>query len=117
MPINRRYPLKDLLAACRAFPLPRHRRITFAYVLLAGVNDDVPALAALSRALVGCGVLPYYLHQLDRVQGAAHFEVLIPGTTDHQVLSWIVARDLVVGDLMRSGLLLEAVEKKIGKLM
>ena len=37
--------------------------------------------------------------------GAAHFEVLIPGTTDHQVLSWEVARDLVVGDLMRSGLL------------
>lgn len=37
--------------------------------------------------------------------GAAHFEVLIPGTTDHQVLSWSVAKDIVVGDLMRSGLL------------
>jgi hypothetical protein len=37
--------------------------------------------------------------------GAAHFEVLIPGTTDHQVLSWKLAQDMVVGDLMRSGLL------------
>lgn len=37
--------------------------------------------------------------------GAAHFEVQIPGTTDHQVLSWKVAMDMVVGDLMRSGLL------------
>ena len=37
--------------------------------------------------------------------GAAHFEVLIPGTTDHQVLSWEVAKEIVVGDLMRSGLL------------
>jgi hypothetical protein len=37
--------------------------------------------------------------------GAAHFEVLIPGTTDHQVLSWSLAKDIVVGDLMRTGLL------------
>ncbi|MCQ3829046.1 EF-P beta-lysylation protein EpmB [Microbulbifer elongatus] len=44
-------------------------------VLLRGVNDDARALAALSERLFACGVLPYYLHQLDRVQGAAHFEV------------------------------------------
>lgn len=44
-------------------------------VLLRGVNDTVPALAALSEALVAANVLPYYLHILDRVQGAAHFEV------------------------------------------
>jgi hypothetical protein len=37
--------------------------------------------------------------------GAAHFEVLIPGTPEHQVLSWMLARDLVVADLVRSGLL------------
>lgn len=37
--------------------------------------------------------------------GAAHFEVLIPGTTDHQVLSWNLARDIVVADMMRTGLL------------
>jgi KamA family protein len=44
-------------------------------VLLRGVNDDVPVLADLSERLFDCGVLPYYLHQLDRVAGAAHFEV------------------------------------------
>ena len=44
-------------------------------VLLRGVNDDAGALAALSERLFAAGVLPYYLHQLDRVRGAAHFEV------------------------------------------
>ncbi|MBU8976174.1 EF-P beta-lysylation protein EpmB [Lysobacter sp. MMG2] len=48
-------------------------------VLLRGVNDSVDALAALSERGHTAGVLPYYLHQLDRVQGAAHFEV--PDTT------------------------------------
>ncbi len=44
-------------------------------VLLRGVNDDAEALSGLSEALFSSGVLPYYLHQLDRVQGAAHFAV------------------------------------------
>lgn len=44
-------------------------------VLLKGVNDSVDALCALSERGFEAGVLPYYLHQLDRVQGAAHFEV------------------------------------------
>jgi len=44
-------------------------------VLLRGVNDDAHTLAELCEELVDLGVLPYYLHQLDRVAGAAHFEV------------------------------------------
>jgi EF-P beta-lysylation protein EpmB len=44
-------------------------------VLLRGINDSADALAALCERLVDLGVLPYYLHQLDRVTGAAHFEV------------------------------------------
>jgi EF-P beta-lysylation protein EpmB len=44
-------------------------------VLLAGVNDSVEAQAALSERLIDLRVVPYYLHQLDRVAGAAHFEV------------------------------------------
>ena len=44
-------------------------------VLLRGVNDSVEALAALCERGYDAGVLPYYLHQLDRVAGAAHFEV------------------------------------------
>ncbi len=44
-------------------------------VLLRGVNDDLDALAALSERSFAAGVMPYYLYQLDKVQGAAHFEV------------------------------------------
>jgi EF-P beta-lysylation protein EpmB len=44
-------------------------------VLLRGINDKPQILADLSERLFECGVMPYYLHQLDRVRGAAHFEV------------------------------------------
>ncbi|MCP5762122.1 EF-P beta-lysylation protein EpmB, partial [Klebsiella pneumoniae] len=44
-------------------------------VLLRGVNDSARVLADLSNALFDAGVMPYYLHVLDRVQGAAHFMV------------------------------------------
>ncbi len=44
-------------------------------VLLRRVNDNIPTLKALCEKLAGNGIIPYYLHQLDRVQGAAHFEV------------------------------------------
>ncbi|MBE9549757.1 MAG: EF-P beta-lysylation protein EpmB [Proteobacteria bacterium] len=47
-------------------------------VLLKGVNDNVAALVNLSEALFKSGTLPYYLHLLDRVAGAAHFEVKEP---------------------------------------
>ncbi|MDZ4659664.1 MAG: EF-P beta-lysylation protein EpmB [Bythopirellula sp.] len=46
-------------------------------VLLRGVNDSVADQQSLSERLVALGVVPYYLHQLDRVAGAAHFEVPI----------------------------------------
>lgn len=44
-------------------------------VLLKGVNDSLTTLVALSQKLFTSGVMPYYLHQLDKVQGAAHFAV------------------------------------------
>jgi KamA family protein len=44
-------------------------------VLLRGVNDSLSALKELFETLSNQGIIPYYLHQLDRVQGAAHFEV------------------------------------------
>jgi EF-P beta-lysylation protein EpmB len=44
-------------------------------VLLRGVNDQAEVLVELCRRLVDLRVMPYYLHQLDRVRGAAHFEV------------------------------------------
>jgi EF-P beta-lysylation protein EpmB len=50
-------------------------------VLLAGVNDDLGTLALLCERLFELGVLPYYIHQLDPVEGAAHFAV-----PDHRAL-------------------------------
>jgi len=50
MPINKKYPLKEIVKACRDFPLDNRRRITFEYVMLKGVNDsieDARDLAAL----------------------------------------------------------------------
>jgi EF-P beta-lysylation protein EpmB len=44
-------------------------------VLLRGVNDNLSSLKELCEKLAAYGIIPYYLHQLDRVQGAAHFEV------------------------------------------
>ena len=44
-------------------------------VLLAGINDDADTLAELCTRLANLGVVPYYLHQLDRVEGTVHFEV------------------------------------------
>jgi len=54
MPVNRKYPLKALLAACRAFPSKIGRRITFEYVLLAGQNDtreDADRLARIAKSV------------------------------------------------------------------
>ena len=47
-------------------------------VLLAGVNDSLQAQVDLSETLFGAGVMPYYLHLLDKVAGAAHFDVTEP---------------------------------------
>jgi 23S rRNA (adenine2503-C2)-methyltransferase len=53
MPVNKRYPLKELLAACRHFPLEPRRRITFEYVMLKGVNDSEEDALRLTRLLKG----------------------------------------------------------------
>lgn len=66
MPINRRYPLEELLGACRAFFLPRHRRITFAYVLMDGINDAPEQARQLARLLQGfrakINLIPFNRH-------------------------------------------------------
>ena len=51
MPVNDRYPLKDVIEACRAFYARKHRRVFVEYVMLAGVNDRYQQALALARAL------------------------------------------------------------------
>ena len=68
MPVNRKYPLRELVAACEHYQQKRGRMITFEYVLIAGVNDvldQVKALAALARRLKAkVNLIPY-----NRVEG------------------------------------------------
>jgi adenine C2-methylase RlmN of 23S rRNA A2503 and tRNA A37 len=54
MPVNKRYPLEDLMKACRDYPMPGRRRLTFEYILMAGVNDspqDAEKVALLLKSL------------------------------------------------------------------
>ena len=51
MPINRKYPLKELLAACKKFPLPARRMITFEYVMIKGINDTLDDAKRLVRLI------------------------------------------------------------------
>ncbi|HSF99642.1 MAG TPA: 23S rRNA (adenine(2503)-C(2))-methyltransferase RlmN [Vicinamibacterales bacterium] len=53
VPPNRKYPLAELIDACRRFPLAKRRRITFEYVLLAGVNDTDADARRLAKLLSG----------------------------------------------------------------
>jgi 23S rRNA (adenine2503-C2)-methyltransferase len=63
MPINRRWPMSELLEACRTFPMKQGRRITFEYVLLGGVNDtdeDAERLARLVASVPSkVNLIPY----------------------------------------------------------
>ncbi|WP_456296331.1 EF-P beta-lysylation protein EpmB [Vibrio sp. AK197] len=73
-------------------------------VLLKGVNDNVEAQVALSEALFDAGIQPYYLHVLDKVQGAAHFYV-----SDDK------ARQLMAGLITQvSGYLVPKLTREIG---
>ncbi len=73
-------------------------------VLLKGVNDSVAAQVNLSEALFDAGVLPYYLHVLDKVQGAAHFFV-----SDER------AREIMAGLVQQvSGYLVPKLTREIG---
>jgi 23S rRNA (adenine2503-C2)-methyltransferase len=53
MPINKKYPLKDLIRACRDFPLPNRRMLTFEYILIEGVNDRDADALRLCRLMSG----------------------------------------------------------------
>lgn len=79
MPINRKYPIEKLLAACRAYPLRSWEKLTFEYVLLGGFNDStddarrVVRLVSNLRAKVNLipwnpGDLPYQKPETERIE-------------------------------------------------
>jgi 23S rRNA (adenine2503-C2)-methyltransferase len=66
MPVNRRHPIADLMAACKAYPLPPRRKITFEYILMKDVNDrlaDARRLAKLLRPIKAkVNLIPFNEH-------------------------------------------------------
>jgi len=66
MPINRKYPLDALMGACREFPLPHGKRITFEYILIKGINDSPQQAKALAGLLKGIkakiNLIPFNAH-------------------------------------------------------
>jgi 23S rRNA (adenine2503-C2)-methyltransferase len=67
MPINRRYPLAVLLQACRDFPLPSRRKVTFEYVMLGGVNDSLADAKRFLKLIHGIpnkvNLIPFNEHE------------------------------------------------------
>lgn len=67
MPINRRYPLEELMDACRRFPMASHRRITFEYILIRDLNDslaDAKRLVKLMHGIRGkINLIPFNEHE------------------------------------------------------
>jgi 23S rRNA (adenine2503-C2)-methyltransferase len=67
MPVNRNYPLKEVVAAMRMIPLQSGRKVTAEYVLLAGVNDSTEDALSLSRLFRGgrikVNLIPYNPHE------------------------------------------------------
>ncbi|TFG37364.1 MAG: 23S rRNA (adenine(2503)-C(2))-methyltransferase RlmN [Syntrophobacterales bacterium] len=53
MPINNKYPLEELIQACREYPMPRRRMITFEYILIDSINDRKEDIKRLSRMMKG----------------------------------------------------------------
>jgi EF-P beta-lysylation protein EpmB len=75
--IHCNHPNEIDATVCEAMTRLRRAGVTLLNqsVLLRGINDNGATLIRLSEQLFAAGVLPYYLHQLDKVEGAAHFEV------------------------------------------
>ena len=89
MPVNRKWPLKDLLKACRDFPLKPTRRITFEYVMFSGVNDTPDDARRMVRLLKGIrskvNLIPFNPHpgsefsKPEEAQVLAFQQILVDG--------------------------------------
>jgi 23S rRNA (adenine2503-C2)-methyltransferase len=66
MPINKTFPLEELMAACREYPIPSRKRITFEYLLIDGLNDQAQHARQLIKCLHGIrakvNLIPFNAH-------------------------------------------------------
>lgn len=86
---NHAQEINDSVSAAAAALRRRDITVLNQAVLLAGINDNVEAQITLCQRLFAAGILPYYLHLLDKVQGAAHFDV--PESQAKQLLRGMTA--------------------------
>ena len=92
MPINRRYPLKELMAACRDYPLQPRQRITFEYILIRGINDtpqDAKRLVGLLHGVKAkVNLIPYNEHEGSSFQAPTDESIEVFQT-------YLLSRDIV----------------------
>ncbi len=79
MPVNRRYPLADLMRACAAYVDRTHRKVFFEYVMLAGVNDDDASAEALARLMRG------HLYHVNLIPYNATPDAMLRGTPEARI--------------------------------
>jgi 23S rRNA (adenine2503-C2)-methyltransferase len=82
MPINKSYPLAALLAACRAYPLPSGRKITFEYILLKGINDSLVDARRLAKLLAPIR------SKINLIPFNAHAEAVFEAPDEAQLLAF-----------------------------
>lgn len=93
MPINKRYPLKELMAACRSFPLVSHRCITFEYILIRDLNDSLADAKRIIKLLHGIkakvNLIPFNEHEGShyRCPDRATFEAFQMYLLDHNIVA------------------------------
>jgi 23S rRNA (adenine2503-C2)-methyltransferase len=95
MPINKKYPLQDLIAACRRYPLRNWEHITFEYVMLGGVNDTSEDARRVARLLsplksVKVNLIPWNPGELPfQESNAAHLEEFRRILTDRRIPAFV----------------------------
>ncbi|MCZ6696386.1 MAG: 23S rRNA (adenine(2503)-C(2))-methyltransferase RlmN [Acidobacteria bacterium] len=103
IPINRKYPLASLMKACRRYPLGPRDRVTFEYVLLAGVNDadaDADRIARLVRGIRNkVNIIPYNETGIAELrtppeEGAARFRARLERCGVLSTIRWSKGRDI-----------------------
>ena len=103
MPVNRRYPIKELLKACKEFPLPGRRKVTFEYVMLGGINDTLQDAKRLLRLISDIpnkvNLIPFNEHEgCDfKAPTRAAIDVFHKYLIDHNVT--VITRDSRGGDI------------------
>lgn len=103
MPVNRSYPIAELMAACKAFPLPGRRKITFEYVMIGGINDSLEDAKRLLRLISNIpnkvNLIPFNEHEGCDFKAPAQkaIDVFHTYLIDHNVT--VITRDSRGGDI------------------